>query len=156
METKSKSPVKHDFTASPVRNDFSALLAEIEFAASTAKTAVRRHNSFFHFLLNLGKIMATISPFFYALIHPERIGKVKPCKMKRGPPYWDTRSRQMSEFRLLQGLNSIHDMYMLNRPRESFSSHHVAFMLVIQSEYIWDTWRQPQFFPESLQAAHER
>ena len=155
METRSKSPVKHDFTASLVRNDFSALLAEIEFAASTAETAVRRHNSFF-FLFFLGKIMATTSLFFLFLIHPERIGKVKPCRMKRGPPYWDTRSRQMSEFRLLQGLDSIHDMHMLNRPRERFSSHHVVFMLVIQSEYIWDTWRQPQFFPESLQAAHER
>ena len=156
METKSKSPVKHDFTASPVRNDFSALLAEIEFAASTAKTAVRRHNSFFLFFCLFRENNGNYFPFFLFLIHPERIGKIKPCRMKRGPPYWDTRSRQMSEFRLLQGLNSIHDMYMLNRPRERFSSHHVAFMLVIQSEYIWDTWRQPQCFPESLQAAHER
>ena len=154
METTSKSPVRHDFTASPVRNDFSALLAEIEFAASTAKTAVRRHNSFFSFSFRENN--GTYFPFFLFLIHPERIGKVKPCMMKRGPPYWDTRPRQKSASRLLQGLNSIHDMHMLNRPRERFSSHHVAFMLVIQSEYIWDTWRQPQFFPESLQAAHER
>ena len=86
METRSKSPVKHDFTASLVRNDFSALLAEIEFAASAAETAVRRHNSFF-FLFLFRENNGNYFPFFLFLIHPERIGKVKPCMMKRGPPY---------------------------------------------------------------------
>ena len=155
METKSKSPVKHDFTASPVRTIFRRYWQRSNLRRQRQRPLFGAIIPFF-FLFLFRENNGNYFPFFLFLIHPERIGKVKPCKMKRGPPYWDTRSRQMSEFRLLQGLNSIHDMYMLNRPRERFSSHHVAFMLVIQSEYIWDTWRQPQFFPESLQAAHER